>query len=204
MKNKLMNNKGFTITELIVTFVIVMSITLGLFAVVDNYRERQQKATYRKELNSYKNEIVKIIQDDVLYKGVKKIEGIKVNDENGESFNQGIKITFKDDTSKDDTSKELKVNNSEIKYGDISYPFPNNFVKFTDDIIFSDSGEFENLNEGLNKRILNKRIYSINIELTHTELTGEVFDINIVCVSNTAASTSTEDDTQTTTDEQTT
>lgn len=203
MKNKLMNNKGFTITELIVTFVIVMSITLGLFAVVDNYRERQQKATYRKELNSYKNEIVKIIQDDVLYKGVKKIEGIKVNDENGEngeSFNQGIKITFKDDTS-----KELKVKNSvtkngetvngEIKYGNISYPFPNNFVKFTDDIIFSDSGEFENLN---------KRIYSINIELTHTELTGEVFDINIVCVSNTAASTSTEDDTQTTTDEQTT
>lgn len=197
MKNKLMNNKGFTITELIVTFVIVMSITLGLFAVVDNYRERQQKATYRKELNSYKNEIVKIIQDDVLYKGVKKIEGIKVNDENGEngeSFNQGIKIIFKDDTS-----KELKVNNSKIKYGNISYPFPNNFVKFTDDIIFSDSGEFEDLNEGLNKRI-----YSINIELTHTELSGEVFDINIVCVSNTVESTSTEDNTQTTTDEQTT
>ena len=191
MKNKLMNNKGFTITELIVTFVIVMSITLGLFAVVDNYRERQQKATYRKELNSYKNEIVKIIQDDVLYKGVKKIEGINVNDE---SFNQGIKITFKDDPA---SYKELKVNNSEIKYGDISYPFPNNFVKFTDDIIFSDSGEFEFEDR-------KKRIYSINIELTHTELTGEVFDINIVCVSNTAASTSTEDNTQTTTDEQTT
>lgn len=189
MKNKLMNNKGFTITELIVTFVIVMSITLGLFAVVDNYRERQQKATYRKELNSYKNEIVKIIQDDVLYKGVKKIEGINVNDK---SFNQGIKITFKDNLS-----KELKVNNSEIKYGKISYPFPNNFVKFTDDIIFSDSGEFEFEDR-------KKRIYSINIELTHTELTGEVFDINIVCVSNTVESTSTEDDTQTTTDEQTT
>ena len=191
MKNKLINNKGFTITELIVTFVIVMSITLGLFAVVDNYRERQQKATYRKELNSYKNEIVKIIQDDVLYKGVKKIEGINVNDE---SFNQGIKITFKDDPA---SYKELKVNNSEIKYGDISYPFPNNFVKFTDDIIFSDSGEFEFEDR-------KKRIYSINIELTHTELTGEVFDINIVCVSNTVESKSTEDNTQTTTDEQTT
>lgn len=197
MKNKLINNKGFTITELIVTFVIVMSITLGLFAVVDNYRERQQKATYRKELNSYKNEIVKIIQDDVLYKGVKKIEGINVNDE---SFNQGIKITFKDDPA---SYKELKVNNSEIKYGDISYPFPNNFVKFTDDIIFSDSGEFEFEFEDRKKRI-KKRIYSINIELTHTELTGEVFDINIVCVSNTVESTSTEDNTQTTTDEQTT
>ena len=123
-----------------------------------------------------------------MYKGVKKIEGINVKDE---SFNQGIKITFKDGKS----LKELKVNNSEIEYDGISYPFPNNFVKFTDDIIFSDSGEFENLN---------KRIYSINIELTHTELTGEVFDINIVCVSNTAASTSTEDNTQTTTDEQTT
>lgn len=192
MKNKLINNKGFTITELIVTFVIVMSITLGLFAVVDNYRERQQKATYRKELNSYKNEIVKIIQDDVLYKGVKKIEGINVNDENDESFNQGIKITFKDDSD-----KKLKVNNSEIKYGEISYPFPNNFVKFTDDIIFSDSGEFEFEDR-------KKIIYSINIELTHTELTGEVFDINIVCVSNSVESTSTEDNTQTTTDEQTT
>ena len=91
----------------------------------------------------------------------------------------------------------MKVNNSEIKYGDISYPFPNNFVKFTDDIIFSDSGEFEFEDR-------KKRIYSINIELTHTELTGEVFDINIVCVSNTVESKSTEDNTQTTTDEQTT
>ena len=197
MKNKLINNKGFTITELIVTFVIVMSITLGLFAVVDNYRERQQKATYRKELNSYKNEIVKIIQDDVLYKGVKKIEGINVNDENDESFNQGIKITFKDGDYKELKVKNSVTKNGEIKYGDISYPFPNNFVKFTDDIIFSDSGEFEFEDR-------KKRIYSINIELTHTELTGEVFDINIVCVSNTVESTSTEDNTQTTTDEQTT
>ena len=32
------NNKGFTIAELLVTFVLVMSIVLALFKVVDHYR----------------------------------------------------------------------------------------------------------------------------------------------------------------------
>ena len=73
------NNKGFTIAELLVTFVLVMSIVLALFKVVDHYRERQQNATSVKEMNSYRNQIVKVVEDDILfnYGGIKAKTGTK-------------------------------------------------------------------------------------------------------------------------------
>ena len=94
------NNKGFTIAELLVTFVLVMSIVLALFNVVDHYRERQQNATSAKEMNSYRNQIVKVVEDDILFncEGIKEIKGLDQNDDLSLSpiekadFQQGIKI----------------------------------------------------------------------------------------------------------------
>ena len=94
------NNKGFTIAELLVTFVLVMSIVLALFKVVDHYRERQQNATSVKEMNSYRNQIVKVVEDDILfnYGGIKEIKGLDKatlkSDVEQKDFQQGIEITF--------------------------------------------------------------------------------------------------------------
>ena len=87
------NNKGFTIAELLVTFVLVMSIVLALFKVVDHYRERQQNATSVKEMNSYRNQIVKVVEDDILfnYGGIKEIKGLDLKPSEAQ---QGIEITF--------------------------------------------------------------------------------------------------------------
>lgn len=191
------NNKGFTIAELLVTFVLVMSIVLALFKVVDHYRERQQNATSVKEMNSYRNQIVKVVEDDILfnYGGIKEIKGLDQNDDislnaiEKENFQQGIEITFNGviaNTQPNTTNtKKLIVKKNGILYGGMFYEFPSKFVSAVDDVIYTET-QVENVSsEDLS---LKKAIYSIHIDLTHSEL-NRIFNINIVAVNNTTTIT---------------
>ena len=194
------NNKGFTIAELLVTFVLVMSIVLALFKVVDHYRERQQNATSAKEMNSYRNQIVKVVEDDILfnYEGIKEIKGLDQNDDLSLSaiekanFQQGIEITFNgfvDDN--EPIIKRLIVKKNGILYGDMFYEFPSKFVSAVDDVIYTET-QVENVSS--EDPSLKKAIYSIHIDLTHSEL-NRIFNINIVAVNNTPTNTDTTNET---------
>lgn len=184
------NNKGFTIAELLVTFVLVMSIVLALFKVVDHYRERQQNATSVKEMNSYRNQIVKVVEDDILFncEGIKEIKGLDLKPSEGPNSQQGIKITF---NGVDDNgvliAKNLIVKNNGILYGDMFYEFPSKFVSAVDDVIYT---ETQVKNVSSEDPSLKKAIYSIHIDLTHSEL-NRIFNINIVAVNNTPTDTDT-------------
>lgn len=188
------NNKGFTIAELLVTFVLVMSIVLALFKVVDHYRERQQNATSAKEMNSYRNQIVKVVEDDILfnYGGIKEIKGLDQNDDLSLSaiekanFQQGIEITFNEVIANTQpNTKRLIVKNNGILYGDMFYEFPSKFVSAVDDVIYTET-QVENVSS--EDPSLKKAIYSIHIDLTHSEL-NRIFNINIVAVNNTTTNT---------------
>lgn len=187
------NNKGFTIAELLVTFVLVMSIVLALFKVVDHYRERQQNATSVKEMNSYRNQIVKVVEDDILfnYGGIKEIKGLDQNDISlspieKANFQQGIEITFNkvDDEKNTQITKNLIVKKNGILYGKMFYEFPSKFVSAIDDVIYTET-QVENVSSD---PLLKKAIYSIHIDLTHSEL-NRIFNINIVAVNNTTTDT---------------
>lgn len=187
------NNKGFTIAELLVTFVLVMSIVLGLFKIVDHYRERQQNATSIKEINSYKNEIVKVIEDDILFKcdGLKSIEGVDINTKaSGTTSNDAQKITLtfnKKDTSNNNNNitKDLIIQKEGIKYGDTFYKFPSKFISAVNDYIYKE----EKVTNYKGENTSSATIYSIDINLYHSELNRK-FNINIVSVAS--------DDTETT------
>lgn len=190
------NNKGFTIAELLVTFVLVMSIVLALFKVVDHYRERQQNATSAKEMNSYRNQIVKVVEDDILFNcgGIKEIKGLDQNDRSlspieKANFQQGIEITFNkvDDEKNTQITKKLIVRKSGISYGEMFYEFPSKFVSAVDDVIYTET-QVENVSSD---PLLKKAIYSIHIDLTHSEL-NRIFNINIVAVNNTTTDTTSE------------
>lgn len=198
------NNKGFTIAELLVTFVLVMSIVLALFKVVDHYRERQQNATSVKEMNSYRNQIVKVVEDDILfnYGGIKEIKGLDKATLELESggleqtdFQQGIEITFNGviaNTQPNTTNtKRLIVKKNGILYGDMFYEFPSKFVSAVDDVIYTET-QVENVSS--EDPSLKKAIYSIHIDLTHSEL-NRIFNINIVAVNNTPTITDTTNET---------
>lgn len=187
------NNKGFTIAELLVTFVLVMSIVLALFKVVDHYRERQQNATSVKEMNSYRNQIVKVVEDDILFKygGIKEIKGLdkaSLKDATTD-FQQGIEITFNKLDAKDNPiTKKLIVRKSGISYGEMFYEFPSKFVSAVDDVIYTET-QVENVSS--EDLLLKKAIYSIHIDLTHSEL-NRIFNINIVAVNTTTNTDTTE------------
>ena len=187
------NNKGFTIAELLVTFVLVMSIVLALFKVVDHYRERQQNATSVKEMNSYRNQIVKVVEDDILFncEGIKEIKGLDQNDISlspieKANFQQGIEITFNKviaNTQPNTTNtKRLIVKKNGILYGGMFYEFPSKFVSAVDDVIYTET------KVSSDDSSLDKAIYSIHIDLTHSEL-NRIFNINIVAVNNTTTDT---------------
>lgn len=193
------NNKGFTIAELLVTFVLVMSIVLALFKVVDHYRERQQNATSAKEMNSYRNQIVKVVEDDILFNcgGIKEIKGLDQNDDislsaiEKENFQQGIEITFNKLDAKDNPiTKKLIVRKSGISYGEMFYEFPSKFVSAVDDVIYTET-QVKAVNR-IGEPLPPKEIYSIHIDLTHSEL-NRIFNINIVAVNNTTSSDSNAD-----------
>lgn len=181
------NNKGFTIAELLVTFVLVMSIVLALFKVVDHYRERQQNATSVKEMNSYRNQIVKVVEDDILfnYGGIKEIKGLDLKPSEAQ---QGIEITFNEVIANTQpntkNTKRLIVKKNGILYGDMFYEFPSKFVSAVDDVIYTET-QVENVSSD---PLLKKAIYSIHIDLTHSEL-NRIFNINIVAVNNTTTNT---------------
>ena len=198
------NNKGFTIAELLVTFVLVMSIVLALFKVVDHYRERQQNATSVKEMNSYRNQIVKVVEDDILfnYGGIKEIKGLDKATLELESggleqtdFQQGIEITFNGviaNTQPNTTNtKRLIVKKNGILYDNMFYEFPSKFVSAVDDVIYTET-QVENVSS--EDPSLKKVIYSIHIDLTHSEL-NRIFNINIVAVNNTPTNTDTTNET---------
>lgn len=193
------NNKGFTIAELLVTFVLVMSIVLALFKVVDHYRERQQNATSVKEMNSYRNQIVKVVEDDILfnYGGIKEIKGLDQNDKSlnaieKANFQQGIEIAFNGviaNTQPNTTNtKKLIVKKNGILYGEMFYEFPSKFVSAIDDVIYTET-QVENVSS--EDSLLKKAIYSIHIDLTHSEL-NRIFNINIVAVNTTTNTDTTE------------
>ena len=188
------NNKGFTIAELLVTFVLVMSIVLALFKVVDHYRERQQNATSVKEMNSYRNQIVKVVEDDILfnYGGIKEIKGLDLKPSEAQ---RGIEITFNEviaNTQPNTTNtKRLIVKKNGILYDNMFYEFPSKFVSAVDDVIYTET-QVENVSS--EDPSLKKVIYSIHIDLTHSEL-NRIFNINIVAVNNTPTNTDTTNET---------
>ena len=130
-----MKNKGFTVVELIITFVIVMTISIGLFKVVDSYRETQQKEINRKEVSNYRDEILKTIEDDVVNIGISEIDPINVSDKN---YDQGIKITLKDGIEKDlyILSSYNGSSNAKVVYGDRQFVAPSKFIKISNDFIY--------------------------------------------------------------------
>lgn len=196
------NNKGFTIAELLVTFVLVMSIVLALFKVVDHYRERQQNATSVKEMNSYRNQIVKVVEDDILfnYRGIKEIKGLDQNDISlspieKANFQQGIEITFNEVIANTQpntpNTKRLIVKKNGILYDNMFYEFPSKFVSAIDDVIYTET-QVKKVNQ-IGEPLPPKEIYSIHIDLTHSEL-NRIFNINIVAV-NTPTDTDTTSET---------
>ena len=70
---KQLNNRGISIIEIIVTFSLVMVIVGGLMSIIMHYRLTAQSSLKQMELQSYKETLTKVIQDDILDLGIAEI-----------------------------------------------------------------------------------------------------------------------------------
>ena len=118
---KKLNNKGMTTIEVILCFVLVVIVTMSMYETISTFNEKRLEEETKSKIYSYKNNITKEIQDDLIKKGV-----ISASVATSSSANQNIWTA--NINLKDGTTKTLKVTeqltftegsneNSKIEYG---------------------------------------------------------------------------------------
>ena len=170
-----LDKKGFTVIELILSFVLVMFLAMSMFALVNNYKHREQKETVKRDLLTLQNTLTQDIYEDTIRRKVDHISYCK--DENGNNLTQCINIKFLDTTEKqlkietisesvteDGTTFELETFN--ILYGGVKYNNPDpKFAKIVSDYILTSTIPDDKLEYGV--------IYHIKIRIEHQDLEEE-------------------------------
>lgn len=96
---KKLNNKGLTIIEILLCFVLVVTITVGLFSMLNAYKNKEQLTSDKNEIIKYKYLLTKDIQDDLIKKGLKDAN-VVIDNPNDHSSIYTITLTFQDDSQK--------------------------------------------------------------------------------------------------------
>lgn len=175
-----LDNKGFTVIELILSFILVMFLALSMFALVNNYRNREQKESIRRDLLTFQSTLTGDIYQDTLERKVDYIRNCEVTND---AIKGCIDIKFLDETNKElKIVKEEKTttedgttftyDSSYILYGGVKYELPDpKFARIVDDYMFFSTIEEDNLEYGV--------IYKIRIRIEHQDLEDE-FVIEVV------------------------
>ena len=185
-----MNKKGFTVIELILSFAFVSVLTISMFSLLMNYRDKETEAFEMADINTFRNNITMMIQKDLQVHLLKDIQyctsgtGIK---------NRCIVLSFQDGTSKEfriaykeetvhREADTFKYNRYFIVYGDYVYEAPSaGTVELRSDYMLEYSTKADSLENHLG-------LYHIRVGLYHTSLKINSA-IDIVCVGNTKADT---------------
>ena len=102
-----MNNKGTTIVEIIVSIALISIILIFIFNLLSSLKNEDYLSNARIQDSLKRTEIIHIIQNDFIYKGLSKAEVDKCGN--------NICATF---TFNDDTEKNLEVKENELIYDD--------------------------------------------------------------------------------------
>ena len=200
-----LNNKGLSIIELLVCFVIVAVISITLLNIVMDYSAFQETEHVKNVIKTYKNSVTKIIQNDIIRYG---LTDVRVDDTNSDSDSLKLILTFKDLPDSISTKTKnliVHVGSSEnyisyedtVKSGDtyinqeVKYILPHTTKIYSDkanDSINNTSGKetkndihFRNLPEpitGTNSYVSNGVFY-LYIPIEHSEV-DETYGITII------------------------
>lgn len=94
---KKLNNKGMTMIEILIAFIILTIISVRIFALVIDMSDRKKVADNKEKFYTYKNLLTKEINDDIIKGGLIKVEIIGLY-ENILKTNPGC-ITYQANTS---------------------------------------------------------------------------------------------------------
>lgn len=191
---KKLNNKGMTTVEILVSFVLVVIISVSLYSVVSTYINKQHVESYKDKITTYKNLLTKEIQDDLIKKGLIAASVKKSNNDK----NTELTMTFKDGSSKvllvyqqlskgyDGTGEKVQDDEFSIAYGEKK----SGEVDFTS-YTLPDLGSNEN---EAGEKVYDLRIHKVDINTDNNILTIKIdfyhpdfsnrYGIDIVCPIN--------------------
>ena len=201
---KKLNNKGITTIEVLICFILVVIITVSMYATVSNFNEKKIIEGYKEEIYDYKNTLTKEIQDDFIKIGLTHAKYDKTI--NGSKVTHTVTCTLKDGTERQliveqtlaASSYHIGGSTTEddsfmIKYGSpsdlIEYPIPelgySGYNPSTSKVCDADhdSGCLKVQDLSINNVLINitdDNVLSIYIGFYHPELTTK-YAINIVC-----------------------
>lgn len=156
------NNKGFTIVELLVSFVLSMIIVIIMFELIINLKELYQTSGLKTEMLNKQNLMVDKIYTDLTKKRVTMINSCGT---------ECIAFSFNDGSNK---TLSVDSNNGIVTYD--NYTIKLNNGSYFSKITISDVGI--SMDNG------NNRIFSINIPIYNQMFKNNNFGINVVYIYN--------------------
>lgn len=191
-----LNNKGMSIIEIVVTFALIMVLVLQMLTIVMNYREKANFSLKKLDLDTFKNNITRDLQKDIMTLGVEEMN-TEGECESIPGLNQCINIVFKDGsekvfgTSKVDSNNYDSIENKYLYYDGLKYelrdslpdtiPVGRNVLDFqnieiVDNSILSTSSAI--LDDGT---VIS--IYSIDVYISHVDFEDD-FGVHVVATTD--------------------
>ena len=202
---KKLNNKGITTIEVIICFVLIVIITVTLYATVSTFNEKRIIEEYKEEVVSYKDTLTKTIQDDFIKIGLSYVKYEKLvcgSTVSGKCKYPGSTVYDVECTLKDGTKRDLRIHQRLgyssyhiggnpsyddlflIQYGEPGTGSSNNVINYPIPSLGSYKNEYNKTIQDLSInnikiKITDGNILSIYIGFYHPELTTR-YAIDIV------------------------
>lgn len=146
MQKIMLNHKGVTVVELIVTFALVMVIVVGMLNVITQLKDTAGERILQKELLEYNGTLTQVIQDDLIRKKAKSINVCPTSQEQKPCYI----ITFEDNSTKQIIVNMISdaENKKYIAYDEIIYPLPQqSLMEFRDSsVLYSPDNSEDEIN----------------------------------------------------------
>lgn len=188
---KKLNNKGITTIEVLICFILVVIITVSMYATVSNFNEKKIIEGYKEEIYDYKNVLTKDIQDDFIKIGLTHANYEKTIDGNKVTYT--VTCSLRDGTERKLIVEQLLAASSyhiggsttEDDYFMIKYGKPDDLIEYPLPDLGSYKNEYDHTvyDLSINNVLINitdENVLSIYIGFYHPELTTK-YAINIVC-----------------------
>jgi hypothetical protein len=96
-----LNQKGFTVVEVLLTFVLLSVVMVSLFSTISAFNEKRIQESYRARVYQYKNSVVNRIQADFIQKGLSKVVITRTGSSNASTgVTHTVECTLKDGTER--------------------------------------------------------------------------------------------------------
>ncbi len=124
----MLNKKGFTIAEVIVSFSLISMLLASLIGAMMFYRDKVKDEETKSQLWDFKNTVTKVLYDDIIYKNIVKAENcVGSVGQNGEGAGTCINLIDKDNNPHTLKIDEVESGNNKgvyILYDGTKYKLP--------------------------------------------------------------------------------